>query len=47
MLFIFLKDNDATAYNVICNQIAVWARGYKTLFMLNSAEHETFPAHKC
>ena len=21
--------------------------GYKTFFMLNSAEHENFPAHKC
>ena len=24
-----------------------WSRGYKTFFMLNSAEHEIFPAHKC
>ena len=23
------------------------ARGYKTFFMLNSTEHEIFPAHKC
>ena len=23
------------------------ARGYKTFFMLNSTEHENFPAHKC
>ena len=23
------------------------ARGYKTLFMLNSAEHEIYPAHNC
>ena len=23
------------------------ARGYKTFFMLNSAEHEIFFAHKC
>ena len=22
-------------------------RGYKTFFMLNSTEHEIFPAHKC
>ena len=22
-------------------------RGYKTCFMLNSAEHEIYPAHKC
>ena len=23
-----------------------WPRGYKTFFMLNSVEHEIFPAHK-
>ena len=27
--------------------VATWSRGYKTLFMLNSAEHEIYPAHKC
>ena len=27
--------------------IAAWPRGYKTFFMLNSVEHEIFPAHKC
>ena len=51
MLFIFLNDTGATAYSVICNQTAplgaVWARGFRTLFILNSAEHETFLAHKC
>ena len=26
---------------------ACWLRGYKTFFMLNSAEHEIYPAHKC
>ena len=24
-----------------------WPRGYKTFFMLNSAEHGFFPVHKC
>ena len=24
-----------------------WPRGYKTFFMLNSIEHEIFPAHRC
>ena len=24
-----------------------WPRGYKTFFMLNSAEHKIYPAHKC
>ena len=24
-----------------------WPRGYKTLFMLNSSEHEIYPADKC
>ena len=23
------------------------SRGYKTFFMLNSTDHEIFPAHKC
>ena len=27
--------------------LAIWPRGYKTFFMLNSTEHEIFPAHKC
>ena len=25
----------------------IWPRGYKIFSMLNSAEHEIFPAHKC
>ena len=24
-----------------------WPRGYKTFFILNSAEQEIYPAHKC
>ena len=24
-----------------------WSRGYKTFFMLSSAETEIYPAHKC
>ena len=24
-----------------------WPRGYKTFFVLNSAEHVIYPAHKC
>ena len=27
--------------------LIAWAGGYKTFFMLNSIEHEIFPAHKC
>ena len=27
-------------------KIHVWARGYKTFFMLNSVEHEILNAHK-
>ena len=26
---------------------SIRSRGYKTIFMLNSIEHEIFPAHKC
>ena len=29
------------------NRFIAWPRGYKTFFLLNSTEHETFPAHKC
>ena len=25
----------------------IWPQGYKTFFMLNSTEHEIYPAHKC
>ena len=25
----------------------IWPQGYKTFFMLNSAEHEISTAHKC
>ena len=25
----------------------IWARGYKTYFMLNSAETKIYPANKC
>ena len=28
-------------------QDKAWPQDYKTCFMLNSAEHEIFPAHKC
>ena len=27
-------------------QSSILARGYKTVFMLNSLEHESFPAHR-
>ena len=30
---------------VICTHTR--PRGYKTFFVLNSAEHEIYPAHKC
>ena len=30
-----------------CVPMEVWPQGYKTFFMLNSTEHEIFPAHKC
>ena len=25
----------------------IWPQGYKTFLLLNSAEHEIVPAHKC
>ena len=33
--------------NRIITTDETWSRGYKTFFMLNSAEHEIYPAHKC
>ena len=36
------------AFNVSCScVITTRSRGYKTVFMLNSAEHEILNAHKC
>ena len=32
-------------FNQVLN--TTWSRGYKTFFMLNSVEHEIFPAHQC
>ena len=29
------------------NNLEAWPHGYKTFFMLNSAEHEIYPTHKC
>ena len=34
-------------FKVLVNTNEYWTRGYKTFFMLNSTEHESFPAHKC
>ena len=35
------------AHGTLGKDILAWSRGYKTFFMLNSTEHEIFPAHKC
>ena len=34
-------------YHQNVKQFRSWPRGYKTFFMLNSAEHEIYPDHKC
>ena len=34
-------------YGLLSVIVNVWPQGYKTFFMLNSAEHEIYPAHKC
>ena len=31
----------------ITDSHSAWPQGYKTFFMLNSAEHEIFTAYKC
>ena len=37
-----LVEHEKKFYN-----LGTWPRGYKTFFMLNSAEHKIYPAHKC
>ena len=36
----------AHAVSIILISVKNWPRGYKTFFMLNSVEHEIFPAQK-
>ena len=33
--------------NHVPKNLKIWPQGYKTFSMLNSAEHEIYPAHKC
>ena len=34
--------------NVVLSSLKqTWVRGYKTFIVLNSTEHEIFPAYKC
>ena len=37
--------NSHSLSNMVPENIS--SRGYKTFFMLNSPEHEIYPAHKC
>ena len=39
------KKQEYLQYQTVWIQIR--PRGYKTFFILNSAEHEIYPAHKC
>ena len=42
-----ILNKDQIASSIICKQRRpTRPRGYKTFFMLNSAEHETFSANK-
>ena len=41
------KNQDRDGEMEITIDIAIRPRDYKNNFMLNSAEHEIFPAHKC
>ena len=43
-------QNTDTASEILgkeCRRKKPWPRGYKTFVMLNSVEHEIFPANKC
>ena len=41
-----LEDEIMQLFETV-DAIESWTRGYKTFSMLNSAEHENYPAHKC
>ena len=43
--FFFFKKSSFGKRKCLCNMFR--PRGYKEIFMLISAEHEFFPAHKC
>ena len=54
--FVALMDHDVMSWDdlepqfikqVHFNTKKPWAQGYKTFFMLNSAETQIYPAHKC
>ena len=36
-----------SSHNIVWLRIVTWPRDYKTFFILNSSEHEIYPAHKC
>ena len=38
----FESENELKLYN-----LEAWSWGYKSLFMLNSTEHDIYPGHKC
>ena len=44
MSLLFLEDTESKP----CKSFSCFFhRGFNTFFMLNSAEHEIYPAHKC
>ena len=53
-IYYFMNKNNVSKYCVykyliippVSPESAFRPRGYKTFFMLNSIEHEIFPAHK-
>ena len=47
--FHMISDDLAGSATQVCKfaKPVIRPRGYKTFFMLNSAEHEIYPAHMC
>ena len=43
----WLSSSHSHLFYVLSMPTEVWPRVYITFFMLNSIEHENFPAHKC
>ena len=42
-----LREKDVEAVVLALVVTSTWSRGYKTFFMLSSAEHKISTAHKC
>ena len=47
ILLKLVKNENISTRDFLILNLETWPRGYKTFFMLDSTEHENFPARKC